>query len=398
MVDTLILLLFLISGGATGWLGVDLLPEQLLLEVTNQEGLRTVMGGFGAFFGLIAGIFFQQLRRRLMAQVRSMPTDLLISRAVGLILGLLVANLLLAPILLLPLPWEVVLVKPLAAVLSNVFFGVLGYNLAEVHGRTLLRLFNPSSTEALLVADGVLQPASAKILDTSVIIDGRIRGLLASGLVEGQVIVAQAVIDELQALADSANAEKRGKGRRGLKLLTELRETYGRRLVVNSTRYEGAGADDKLLRLTADTGGTLLTADFNLAQLAQVQSLKVLNLSELVIALRPEVQPGDDLQLKIVREGKEAEQGVGYLEDGTMVVVEEASDRIGERLAVTVTGALQTPTGRLVFARCDPTTTERPSAERPAAKPNEKGAVKGGNRAREGKPVPAREQEPAEPG
>jgi uncharacterized protein YacL len=353
MVDTLILVLFLLSGAATGWLGVDLLPEKLLLQVTNPEGLRTVLAGFGAFFGLLAGFFFQQLRRRLMAQVRSMPTDLLISRAVGLILGLLVANLLLAPILLLPLPWEVVLVKPLAAVLSNVFFGVLGYNLAEVHGRTLLRLFNPTSAEALLVAEGVLQPASAKILDTSVIIDGRIRGLLASGLLEGQVIVAQAVIDELQALADSANAEKRGKGRRGLKLLGELRETYGRRLVVNTTRYEGNGADDKLLRLTADTGGTLLTADYNLAQVAVVQELKVLNLSELVIALRPEVQPGDDLQLKIVREGKEADQGVGYLEDGTMVVVEDARRRIGERLAVTVTGALQTPTGRMVFARSE---------------------------------------------
>ena len=353
MVDTLILVLFLISGAATGWLGVDLLPEKLLLQVTNPEGLRTVLAGFGAFFGLLAGFFFQQLRKRLMAQVRSMPTDLLISRAVGLILGLLVANLLLAPILLLPLPWEVVLVKPLAAVLSNVFFGVLGYNLAEVHGRTLLRLFNPTSAEALLVAEGVLQPASAKILDTSVIIDGRIRGLLDSGLLEGQVIVAQAVIDELQALADSANAEKRGKGRRGLKLLGELRERYGRRLVVNTTRYEGNGADDKLLRLTADTGGTLLTADYNLAQVAVVQELKVLNLSELVIALRPEVQPGDDLQLKIVREGKEADQGIGYLEDGTMVVVEDARRRIGERLAVTVTGALQTPTGRMVFARCE---------------------------------------------
>jgi uncharacterized protein YacL len=312
-----------------------------------------VLAGFGAFFGVLAGFFFQQLRRRLMAQVRSMPTDLLISRAVGLILGLLVANLLLAPILLLPLPWEVVLVKPLAAVLSNVFFGVLGYNLAEVHGRTLLRLFNPTSTEALLVADGVLQPASAKILDTSVIIDGRIVGLLASGLLEGQVIVAQAVIDELQALADSSNAEKRGKGRRGLRLLSQLRETYGRRLVVNTTRYEGNGADDKLLKLSADTGGTLLTADYNLAQVAKVQELKVLNLSELVIALRPEVQPGDGLQIKIVREGKEAEQGVGYLEDGTMVVVEEARRQIGERLPVTVTGALQTPTGRMVFARWD---------------------------------------------
>jgi len=360
MVDTLILVLFLLSGAATGWLGVDLLPEKLLLQVTNAEGLRTVLAGFGAFFGLLAGFFFQQLRRRLMAQVRSMPTDLLISRAVGLILGLLVANLLLAPILLLPLPWEVVLVKPLAAVLSNVFFGVLGYNLAEVHGRTLLRLFNPTSAEALLVAEGVLQPASAKILDTSVIIDGRIRGLLESGLLEGQVIVAQAVIDELQALADSANAEKRGKGRRGLKLLGALRERYGRRLVVNTTRYEGNGADDKLLRLTADTGGTLLTADFNLAQVAVVQELKVLNLSELVIALRPEVQPGDDLQLKIVREGKEADQGIGYLEDGTMVVVEDARRRIGERLAVTVTGALQTPTGRIVFARSEKAAEKQP--------------------------------------
>ncbi|MEI6829092.1 MAG: TRAM domain-containing protein [Synechococcaceae cyanobacterium ELA445] len=353
MVDTLILVLFLLSGAATGWLGVDLLPEDLLIQVTNLEGLRWVLGGFGAFFGLLAGLFFQQLRRRLMAQVRSMPTDLLVSRAVGLILGLLVANLLLAPILLLPLPWEVVFVKPLAAVLSNVFFGVLGYNLAEVHGRTLLRLFNPGSTEALLVADGILQPASAKILDTSVIIDGRIRGLLESGLLEGQVIVAQAVIDELQALADSANNEKRGKGRRGLILLAALRETYGRRLVVNTTRYEGNGADDKLLRLTADTGGTLLTADYGLTKVAQVQDLKVMNLSELVIALRPEVRPGDALQLKIVREGKEAEQGVGYLDDGTMVVVEGARARIGERLPVTITGALQTPAGRMVFARWD---------------------------------------------
>jgi uncharacterized protein YacL len=353
MVDSLILILFLISGAAAGWLGVDLLPEPLLLQVDNPDGLRTVLGGFGAFFGLLAGFFFGKLRRRLMAQVRTMPTDLLISRAVGLILGLLVANLLLAPILLLPLPWEVVFVKPLAAVLSNVFFGVSGYNLAEVHGRTLLRLFNPTSTEAMLVADGVLQPASAKILDTSVIIDGRIRGLLASGLLEGQVIVAQSVIDELQALADSGNAEKRGRGRRGLKLLSELREQYGRRLVVNSTRYEGNGVDDKLLLLTADTGGTLLTADYNLAKVAEVKALRVLNLSELVIALRPEVQPGDELLLKIARDGKEADQGVGYLDDGTMVVVEGARGRIGERLPVVITGALQNPTGRIVFARCD---------------------------------------------
>ncbi|RZO50189.1 MAG: TRAM domain-containing protein [Prochlorococcus sp. MED-G132] len=372
MVDLLILVLFLISGAATGWLGVELLPERLLEQTINIDRLRLVLSGLSACFGLLAGFFFQRLRQRLMQQVRTMPTDLLVSRAVGLILGLLVANLLLAPILLLPLPFEVVLVKPLAAVLSNVFFGVLGYNLAEVHGRTLLRLFNPNSTEALLVADGVLTPATAKILDTSVIIDGRIRGLMACGLVEGQAIVAQTVIDELQQLADSSNAEKRAKGRRGLKLLTELRESYGRRLVLNSTRYEGSGTDERLLKLTADTGGILITADYNLAQVAKVKDLKAINLSEIVIALRPDVQPGDELKLKIVKQGKEDNQGVGYLEDGTMVVVEGGREAIGQRLPVVITGALQTPTGRMVFGRFEknqPTRKSSKTSERPPANP-----------------------------
>ncbi|WP_063397264.1 PIN/TRAM domain-containing protein [Prochlorococcus sp. MIT 1303] len=372
MVDLLILVLFLISGAATGWLGVELLPERLLEQTINIDRLRLALSGLSACFGLLAGFFFQRLRQRLMQQVRTMPTDLLVSRAVGLILGLLVANLLLAPILLLPLPFEVVLVKPLAAVLSNVFFGVLGYNLAEVHGRTLLRLFNPNSTEALLVADGVLTPATAKILDTSVIIDGRIRGLLACGLLEGQAIVAQTVIDELQQLADSSNAEKRAKGRRGLKLLTELRESYGRRLVLNSTRYEGSGTDERLLKLTADTGGILITADYNLAQVAKVKDLKAINLSEIVIALRPDVQPGDELKLKIVKQGKEDNQGVGYLEDGTMVVVEGGREAIGQRLPVVITGALQTPTGRMVFGRFEknqPTRKSSKTSERPPANP-----------------------------
>ena len=377
MVDSLILVLFVVSGAAAGWLGVDLLPEQQLIRIQNLEQLSWILGGAGALAGLLAGVVFQRLRRRLMEQVRSMPTDLLVSRAVGLILGLLVANLLISPILFLSLPWELVLVKPLAAITANVFFGVSGYNLAEVHGRTLLRLFNPNSAEALLVADGVLMPASAKILDTSVIIDGRIRGLLESGLLEGQVIVAQAVIDELQALADSSNTEKRAKGRRGLKLLSDLRERYGRRLVVNTTRYEGTGVDDKLLKLAADTGGTLLTADYNLAKVAEVQSLKVMNLSELVIALRPEVQPGDELNLKIVRDGKESHQGVGYLDDGTMVVVDGAHGRSGERLAVTITGALQTPTGRMVFGRLDGAEPPEAGAGRGRGKSTPKRVAKG---------------------
>ncbi len=350
MVDPLILILFLVGGVATAWFGFDLLPETLIKQASIIDHSRILIGALGGFLGLFAGGIFRVLRQNLMQKVRTMPTDLLVSRSVGLILGLLIANLLLAPILLVPLS-EVVFVKPLAAVLSNLFFGVLGYNLGEVHGRTLLRLFNPNSTEALLVAEGILTPASAKILDTSVIIDGRITGLLECGLLEGQVIVAQTVIDELQQLADSSNNEKRAKGRRGLKLLTDLRSSYGRRLVVNSTKYEGSGTDERLLKLSADTGGILITADYNLAQVAQVQELKVLNLSDLVIALRPQVQPGESLNLKIIRQGKEESQGVGYLEDGTMVVVEGANKVIGQNIDIEITGALQTSTGRMIFGR-----------------------------------------------
>ena len=159
------------------------------------------------------------------------------------------------------------------------------------------------------------------------------------------------VIDELQTLADSSSNEKRSKGRRGLKLLKELRDLYGRRLVINPTKYEGNGVDEKLLKITEDMTGTLITADYNLSQIAEVKELKVMILSDLVIALRPEVQPGESLNIKIVREGKEKMQGIGYLDDGTMVVIDEAKDFVGSRLDIVITGALQTPTGRMVFGK-----------------------------------------------
>ena len=353
MIDLLVIILFLISGAISGWIGAEILPTQILDKFSDLKLFRILFTVSTSFLTGLIVFLFLQLRERLIKQIQTMPSDLLVSRAVGLILGLLVANLILAPILLLPLPKEVIFAKPLAAILSNIFFGLIGYNLADIHGRTILRIFNPNSTEALLVAEGILTPASAKILDTSVIIDGRIKGLIESGLIEGQIIVAQSVIDELQQLADSSNNEKRGKGRRGLKALTELRATYGRRLVINSTKYEGPGTDDILLKLTSDVGGILITADYNLSQIAEVKELKVLNLSDLVIALRPDVQPGAKLNIKIVREGKESSQGIGYLEDGTMVVIEGAKESIGERLEVVITGALQTSTGRMVFGKLE---------------------------------------------
>jgi len=182
MADLLILVLFFISGAITGWIGVDWLPKETLDQITNIKNLKIALSGLTALVGLLIAFLFQQFRNNLTKRIRTMPTDLLVSRSVGIVIGLLIATLLLVPVLLLPLPTELFFVKPSFAVLSNIFFGVLGYNLADVHGRTVLRLLNPSSTESLLMADGILTPASAKVLDTSVIIDGRIQALLRFGL------------------------------------------------------------------------------------------------------------------------------------------------------------------------------------------------------------------------
>ncbi len=353
MLELLILIIFFLAGVASGLMAVDYYSLPIANIFTTPKQAQLIIGGVSGILALFIGLLLQRLRAKITQQITTTPTDLLVSRAVGLILGLLVANLLIAPLLLLPLPKTLFLIKPIAAVISNIFLGLLGYNLAEIHGRTFLRIFNPNSTEALLVTEGILTPASAKILDTSVIIDGRIKGLIIFGLIEGKIIVAQTVIEELQQLADSSNNEKRAKGRRGLKILTELRENFGKRLVINSTKYGGKGTDDRLLQLTEDTGGTLITADYNLSQVAKVKDLDVLNLSDLVIALRPEVQPGEKLLIKIVRVGKEDNQGVGYLDDGTMVVVEDAKDLQGKRLDVIATGTLQTPTGRMVFGKLE---------------------------------------------
>lgn len=349
----LILILFLIAGATSGWIGVDLFPVKIIERFPSYDQAKLILGVLGGLLGTVIGILFNQLRSKIKKNINTTPTDLLVSRVVGLIMGLIIANLLLAPILLLPLTEKLFLIKPIAAVISNIIFGFLGYSLGEIHGRTFLRLLNPNSTEAILVAEGIMTPASAKIIDTSVIIDGRIKALLSFGLIEGKIIVAQTVIEELQQLADSNNKEKRSKGRRGLKILTELREIYGKRLIINTTKYQGTGTDERLLKLSEDTGGMLITADYNLFQVGQVKEINVLNLSDLVIALKPEVLPGEQLFLKIVREGKEESQGVGYLDDGTMVVVEGAKHCIGQRLNVVVTGALQTPTGRMVFGKLE---------------------------------------------
>jgi uncharacterized protein YacL len=331
---------------------VDLLPDQILSQVTNLEGLGTVTAVFGGLIGTGLGLVTQTSYRRLERQIKELPPDLLLTRAVGLVLGLLIANLMLAPLFLLPIPSEFGFIKPLTAVMGSVLFAVSGMNLADTHGRSLLRLISPNTLESTLVAEGTLKPSKTKVLDTSCIIDGRIESILATGFLEGQLLVPQFVLQELQQVADAANDQKRSRGRRGLDVLNRLREAYPNRLLINAEDYEDISTvDAKLVKLAQELNAILLTNDYNLNKVASFQEVEVLNINDLAQAIRPTYLPGDEMDLKILKEGKDPSQGVGYLNDGTMVVVEEGRDYLGEELAVVVTGALQTSAGRMIFAR-----------------------------------------------
>lgn len=352
MLDAIIIISFILAGGGIGFHGIEALPIGVLDQVTDPISLRWVICGFGALIGGAAGLVAQTAYRRAETKIRTMPADVLLSRAVGLVIGLLVANLMLAPIFLLPIPSEFSFIKPLGAVLGSFIFAFSGINLADTHGRTLLRLINPHSVEMALLAEGTLKAASTKVLDTSCIIDGRIEELLATGFLEGQILVPQFVLLELQQVADASNDQKRVRGRRGLDILNRMKEAYPERIVIHPADYDDLNAvDSKLVRLVQEINGTLLTNDYNLNKVASLQKVQVLNVNDLAQAVRPTYLPGDSLDLKILKEGKEPAQGIGYLNDGTMVVVEEGCSYVGTELQVVVTSALQTSAGRMIFAR-----------------------------------------------
>ena len=352
MLDALIIFSFILAGAGIGFYSIDLLPQPILQQVTNIEALGAVTAVFGGLIGTGLGLVMQTSYRRLERQVKELPPDRILTRAVGLVLGLLIANLMLAPLFLLPIPAEFGFIKPMTAVLGSVLFAVSGMNLADTHGRSLLRLISPSTLESTLMAEGTLKPSKTKVLDTSCIIDGRIEGVMGTGFLEGQLLVPQFVLQELQQVADASNDQKRDRGRRGLDVLNRIREAYPNRLLINSVDYDDIPTvDAKLVKLAQELNAMLLTNDYNLNKVASFQDVEVLNINDLAQAIRPAYLPGDDIDLKILKEGKEPSQGVGYLNDGTMVVVEEGRDYIGEELEVVVTGSLQTSAGRMIFAR-----------------------------------------------
>ena len=191
-----------------------------------------------------------------------------------------------------------------------------------------------------------------KLLDTSVIIDGRIIDILKTGFLEGRLIVPDFVLEELQKLADSSDNLKRAKGRRGLDLIQEIQQKNKEQLLVEDTDFEDLNeVDAKLVKLAKQTEAVIITNDFNLNKVAEIQGVSVLNINDLANAIKPVVLPGEEMNVFVVKDGKENNQGVAYLEDGTMIVVEGGKKLVGENTAVVVTSVLQTSAGRMIFAK-----------------------------------------------
>jgi uncharacterized protein YacL len=199
-------------------------------------------------------------------------------------------------------------------------------------------------------ADRPMAEKAVTLLDTSTIIDGRIADVVSTGFVEGTLLVPRFVLRELQRLADGADSLRRNRAKRGFEILKRLQDLHS----VQILELDIAGASDvdaKLVELARQRGARILTGDYNLNRVAELSGIKVLNVNELANALKPVVLPGESLRVQVLREGKEAGQGVGFLEDGTMVVVEQGRRLLGQEVPVVVTSALQTSAGRMVFAR-----------------------------------------------
>jgi uncharacterized protein YacL len=302
----------------------------------------------GALVGLVLTPYvtvrpFLALRKR----IRQAPAQQLLGAVLGLIVGLVIAALSSFPLSQLPPPFSQILPFVVA-----VLFGYLGIMVMTTRQQDILALVRrqlPGRAESPKAEGNGRKPV---LLDTSVIIDGRIADISRTGFIEGEMLVPRFVLTELQHIADSSDALRRNRGRRGLDMLHRLRNEAVTPLRITDTDIEGVReVDDKLVLLAKRLHCPIITNDYNLNRVAELQGIRVLNINELANAVKALFLPGESLVAKIVQEGKEVGQGVAYLDDGTMVVVEDGESYIGREVEVIVTKVLQTAAGRMLFAR-----------------------------------------------
>ncbi len=276
--------------------------------------------------------------------VKQLPAQYLLAGTIGLGLGLIIAALLALPLSLLPPPFGQVL--PL---LGAVLFAFLGVTVMVTREHDLFSLINVRRGRD---TDSALEPLGYVLLDTSVIIDGRIADIARTGFIERTMLVPQFVLAEVQHFADSPDRLRRNRGQRGLEILNRLQKESTVPIQISDMDVEGVReVDAKLVKLAKQLKCPIITNDYKLNQVAALQGLRVLNINELANTVKTVVLPGETMSVRIIQEGREAGQGVGYLDDGTMIVVEEGRRYMNDTIDVMVTRVLQTAAGRMIFAQ-----------------------------------------------
>ena len=326
---------------------MDLIVQIILVATTAVTSFfvakeifgSTLLGWVGSLFGIGIGYLIIKIEERL----KVIPMNRIIGSLVGVIVSLVITNLFISR-LLLQLIKDVNISLPIY-ILIYVVVGYLGFRIGGNKSETIdlskLPLFvkNPEGE-------------NVKILDTSTIIDGRVADIVETGFMEGTLIIPQFVLYEVQHIADTQDQVKRTRGRRGLDVLNRLQQQVNVPVKIIDDDFPGLkDVDSKLIALATKIGGKILTNDYNLHKVAELQGITVININQLAASLKPAILPGEVLNLKILKEGKEQRQWIGYLEDGTMVVVDEARRLLGRSADVIVTSVLQTTSGRMIFGK-----------------------------------------------
>ncbi len=283
-------------------------------------------------------------------QLSKVSAQTLVFGLIGLTIGLIAAALLAYPISLLPNPLGSIL--PFIAVLLFGYLGSVIFVARQKDLNNLFRSFSKGGAKENKSEQSGLQDSRRILVDTSAIIDGRIADIARTGFIPGRLLIPRFVLNELQYVSDSADNLRRQRGRRGMEVLSELQKDPNIPVTITDIDVEGVReVDERLIVLARQLSCPILTNDYNLNRVAELQGVSVLNINELANAVKAILLPGETLEMKIIQEGKEYGQGVGYMEDGTMVVVENGQKFIGKTIEISVTKVLQTAAGRMIFAK-----------------------------------------------
>jgi uncharacterized protein YacL len=344
---------FLIIGGT---LGIFLIPD--LLKLINLDHIPLINNGYiSAVLGAIIFYFITfwaidyvvDFVKWVEESLLKVPITDVLFGSVGLIFGLFVAFLIGFALNAIQVP----VVNTVAPIILTLLFGYLGFQVGFKKRDELLSLFgNKGRKKSSEEEQEKLDKHSFKILDTSVIIDGRVADICQTGFLEGTVVIPRFVLEELQHIADSSDALKRNRGRRGLDILNRIQKELSVKVEIHEVDFEDiTEVDSKLVKLAKLLNGYVVTNDFNLNKVCELQQVGVLNINDLANAVKPVVLPGEEMNVQVIKDGKEYHQGVAYLDDGTMIVVEDGREYIGKRIDVLVTSVLQTSAGRMIFAK-----------------------------------------------